>query len=108
MGCCASTSSWNSTSIEERVSPSFWGIAPCGQKRTRGPFSGHVPKVKHLPSIPNRIITNGKSRTSCLFTQQGGKGVNQDAVIVWEVSYASSIKNMDQLIGPIFIERPMW
>ncbi|KAM7498166.1 hypothetical protein LguiA_022580 [Lonicera macranthoides] len=84
MGCCVSTSSWNSRSIEERVSPSFWGIAPCGRKRTRGPFSGHVPKVKHLPSIPNRIITNGMSQTSCLFTQQGGKGVNQDAAIVWE------------------------
>ncbi|KAH9792501.1 putative protein phosphatase 2C 52 [Citrus sinensis] len=27
---------------------------------------------------------NGKSRTSCIFTQQGRKGINQDAMIVWE------------------------
>lgn len=40
--------------------------------------------LHNLVSIPNRIIGNGKSRSSCIFTQQGRKGINQDAMIVWE------------------------
>ncbi|KAI3787968.1 hypothetical protein L2E82_00501 [Cichorium intybus] len=37
-----------------------------------------------MTSMPNRIFTNRKSQSSCIFTQQGRKGVNQDAMIVWE------------------------
>lgn len=59
----------------------------CRRKRTRRTFSDHATTLQHLASIPNRIFTNGKSRASCIFTQQGRKGINQDAMIVWEVSY---------------------
>ena len=85
MGSCVSTSSrstCSSGSNGETVSPSCF----CGQKRTRRTFSDHVVSLQHLPSIPNRIFMNGKSRTSCIFTQQGRKGINQDAMVVWEVS----------------------
>lgn len=58
------------------------------RKKSRRTFSDHVIALKHLSSIPNRIFTNGKSRTSCIYTQQGRKGINQDAMIVWEVSRA--------------------
>ncbi|KAG6661417.1 hypothetical protein I3843_03G167600 [Carya illinoinensis] len=83
MGGCVSTSSrstCSSRSNGETVSPSCF----CGQKRTRRTFSDHVVGLQHLPSIPSRIFMNGKSRTSCIFTQQGRKGINQDAMIVWE------------------------
>ncbi|KAH7532912.1 probable protein phosphatase 2C 52 [Ziziphus jujuba] len=87
MGACVSTSSkstCSSRSNGETVSPSCLGIRVCGQKRTKRTFSDHVTTLQHLPSIPNRIFMNGKSRTSCIFTQQGRKGINQDAMVVWE------------------------
>lgn len=89
MGCCVSTSSRSTCSSKsngDTVSPSCLEIGFCGQKRTRRTFSDHVISLHHLPSLPSRIFSNGKSRGSCIFTQQGRKGINQDAMIVWEVS----------------------
>ncbi|XP_028751857.1 probable protein phosphatase 2C 52 [Neltuma alba] len=87
MGCCVSTSSRSTCSSKsngDTISPSCLEVGFCGQKRTRRTFSDHVIALQNLPSLPNRIFTNGKSRTSCIFTQQGKKGINQDAMIVWE------------------------
>ncbi|KAI4333995.1 hypothetical protein L6164_018738 [Bauhinia variegata] len=87
MGCCVSTSSKSSCSSRsngETLSPRCLGIGFCGQKSSRKTFSDHVISLHHLPSLPNRIFSNGKSRSSCIFTQQGRKGINQDAMIVWE------------------------
>lgn len=89
MGSCISTSSRSTCSSKsngDMVSPSCLEIGCCGQKRTRRTFSDHVISLHHLPSLPSRIFSNGKSRGSCIFTQQGRKGINQDAMIVWEVS----------------------
>ncbi|KAG0473878.1 hypothetical protein HPP92_015735 [Vanilla planifolia] len=38
-----------------------------------------------LHRVPGRMILNGASEVACLFTQQGKKGTNQDAMIVWEL-----------------------
>lgn len=38
-----------------------------------------------LQRIPGRMFANGSSSVACLYTQQGKKGANQDAMIVWEV-----------------------
>lgn len=38
-----------------------------------------------LHRIPGRLFTNGFTDMASLFTQQGKKGTNQDAMIVWEV-----------------------
>ncbi|BFG26315.1 putative protein phosphatase 2C 52 [Prunus yedoensis var. nudiflora] len=87
MGACVSTSSRSTRSSRsngETVAHSFLGIGFCGQKRTKKTFSDHVYTLQTLHSIPNRIFTNGKSRASCIFTQQGRKGINQDAMVVWE------------------------
>ncbi|XP_061337580.1 probable protein phosphatase 2C 52 [Gastrolobium bilobum] len=87
MGCCVSTSSKSTCSSKsngDMVSPSCLEIGFCGQKRARRTFSDHVVSLHQLPSLPNRVFTNGKSRSSCVFTQQGRKGINQDAMIVWE------------------------
>lgn len=37
-----------------------------------------------LHRIPGRIFLNGSSEVASLFTQQGKKGTNQDAMVVWE------------------------
>ncbi|MCO5550107.1 hypothetical protein L7F22_003587 [Adiantum nelumboides] len=37
-----------------------------------------------LSRIPGRIFNNGSTSSTCAFTQQGKKGTNQDAMLVWE------------------------
>lgn len=37
-----------------------------------------------LCRMPGRMSTNGSSSCACIFTQQGRKGTNQDAMVVWE------------------------
>ncbi|KAI4302055.1 hypothetical protein L6164_035273 [Bauhinia variegata] len=41
-------------------------------------------KGEPLHRIPGRMFMNGSSQAASLFTQQGKKGTNQDAMIVWE------------------------
>ncbi|KAJ8763764.1 hypothetical protein K2173_003546 [Erythroxylum novogranatense] len=87
MGSCISTSSQSTSSSRsngEPITPCCLDVGFCGQKRTKRTFYDHVVALQHLPSMPNRIFSNGKSRTSCIFTQQGRKGINQDAMVVWE------------------------
>ncbi|CAL5403618.1 unnamed protein product [Camellia sinensis] len=87
MGSCVSTSSRSSHTNRNNggcVSRSRLGLGMCRRKRNRKTFSDHVTTLQHFSSIPNRIFMNGKSRSSCIFTQQGRKGINQDAMVVWE------------------------
>ncbi|XP_059284595.1 probable protein phosphatase 2C 52 [Lycium ferocissimum] len=95
MGGCVSTSSRSTCSSSrsngERVSPECLGIRMFTRKRIRKTFSDPVTTLQHLSSIPNRIFKNGKSRTSCIFTQQGRKGINQDAMVVWEDFMAEDV-----------------
>uniref|UniRef100_A0A1J3DUG8 protein-serine/threonine phosphatase n=1 Tax=Noccaea caerulescens TaxID=107243 RepID=A0A1J3DUG8_NOCCA len=79
MGGCVSKSS-----NEEHMDRPCLGMGCCGSKMGKGTFSDHIVSVQNLVSVPNRITSNGKSRNSCIFTQQGRKGINQDAMIVWE------------------------
>ncbi|KAJ3694645.1 hypothetical protein LUZ60_000022 [Juncus effusus] len=37
-----------------------------------------------LKKVSRRMVSNGSSHVACLHTQQGKKGTNQDAMIVWE------------------------
>ncbi|GMI78627.1 hypothetical protein like AT1G79630 [Hibiscus trionum] len=56
-----------------------------GSGRWRKKPSGLVPMDEaehHL--IPGRMFLNGASSVACLYTQQGKKGTNQDAMLVWE------------------------
>ncbi|KAL3650115.1 hypothetical protein CASFOL_006518 [Castilleja foliolosa] len=41
-------------------------------------------KEERLHRIPGRMFLNGSSEIASMFTQQGKKGTNQDAMIVWE------------------------
>ncbi|XP_073159227.1 probable protein phosphatase 2C 6 [Henckelia pumila] len=40
--------------------------------------------AERLFQIPGRLFSNGATRIASLYTQQGKKGTNQDAMIVWE------------------------
>lgn len=94
MGGCVSTSNHSTCSSRsngERVSPECLGKSMFSRKRIRKTFSDPVTTLQHLTSIPNRIFKNGKSRTSCIFTQQGRKGINQDAMVVWEDFMAEDV-----------------
>ncbi|KZV54396.1 putative protein phosphatase 2C 52-like [Dorcoceras hygrometricum] len=93
MGGCVSISSrsnCNSRSNGESVSSSCLWMDMIRQKRRRT-FSDHVTTLQHLSSVPNRILANGRSHSSCIFTQQGRKGINQDAMIVWEGFFAEDV-----------------
>ncbi|CAD5327018.1 unnamed protein product [Arabidopsis thaliana] len=88
MGGCVSTSSKSTCSSwsngEKPVRRPYLGIGCCLSKRAKRTFSDHIVSLQNLTSIPNRITSSSKSRSSCIFTQQGRKGINQDAMIVWE------------------------
>lgn len=46
-----------------------------------------APREDQLGTVPGRIFSNdGRSRTASVFTQQGRKGINQDAMLIWDVS----------------------
>lgn len=42
-------------------------------------------REEHVRDTPGRMFSNGSSEIASLFTQQGKKGTNQDAMVVWEV-----------------------
>ncbi|XP_023534167.1 probable protein phosphatase 2C 52 [Cucurbita pepo subsp. pepo] len=87
MGICLSTGnqcSCNGGANGERISGSCLGIRVSGRIERKRTFSDHTFSIQHLNSIPNRLVYNGKTRNSCIFTQQGRKGINQDAMVVWE------------------------
>ncbi|KAK3123792.1 hypothetical protein QOZ80_8AG0636100 [Eleusine coracana subsp. coracana] len=83
------------------------GAAPAWRKRSRGgregaaaggAFSSGGKKVPggggemtedELARVAGRMCANGSSAAACLHTQQGRKGTNQDAMVVWE-SFNSS------------------
>lgn len=54
------------------------------KKKTSRSSSFNSQKEEHLHRIPGRMFLNGSSQAASLFTQQGKKGTNQDAMIVWE------------------------
>ncbi|XP_031405614.1 probable protein phosphatase 2C 6 isoform X2 [Punica granatum] len=43
--------------------------------------------------VAGKMCSNGASDFACLYTQQGKKGTNQDAMLVWEVSCGPTLSN---------------
>ncbi|CAL4999595.1 unnamed protein product [Urochloa decumbens] len=72
------------------------GDGPAWRKRSRGIREGAAVGGKKLPGgggemtedelarVSGRMYGNGTSAVACLHTQQGRKGTNQDAMVVWE------------------------
>ncbi|KAH9607700.1 hypothetical protein KSS87_010963 [Heliosperma pusillum] len=70
-------------------SPSSPGLGLRRRKNSKKRFgsrssSFEYKKDEHLLKIPGRLFSNGSSEIASLFTQQGKKGTNQDAMLVWE------------------------
>lgn len=40
-----------------------------------------------IPQVLGRLVSNGSSKIACLYTHQGKKGTNQDAMLVYEVHF---------------------
>ncbi|XP_073129858.1 probable protein phosphatase 2C 33 [Henckelia pumila] len=66
--------------------------SPIGVRKRKGPkrrlgsrnSSFDFRAEEQLHRTPGRLFLNGSSEIASLFTQQGKKGTNQDAMIVWE------------------------
>ncbi|KAL2473176.1 putative protein phosphatase 2C 6 [Forsythia ovata] len=66
------------------------------KKSSSGDFAAFISKLsgggaavaaaeeRALHQIQGRLFSNGANGIACLYTQQGKKGTNQDAMIVWE------------------------
>ncbi|XP_024967425.1 probable protein phosphatase 2C 66 [Cynara cardunculus var. scolymus] len=72
-----------------------WWKSKSGRKINRKPIDlkfkfgggggrGRAAEERALHQVPGRLFGNGSSSIACLHTQQGKKGTNQDAMIVWE------------------------
>lgn len=48
-----------------------------------------------LAMTPGRMFRTGASDNACIFTQQGRKGCNQDAMLVWEVSKQANEQKLE-------------
>lgn len=85
MGSCLSTdggSSYGCCSI-----PCAPSSAKRRDKKNKTSLQAAVAEAQtdaHLARIPGRMFMNGSSNIACMFTQQGRKGTNQDAMLVWE------------------------
>ncbi|CAM8942543.1 unnamed protein product [Rhodiola kirilowii] len=85
MGSCFSAESRNSLPL----SPSSTSMGIRKRKTTRKKMGSRNSSFEYrnedyLHRIPGRLFLNGSTELASLFTQQGKKGTNQDAMLVWE------------------------
>lgn len=94
MGCCASTPHAVGGGVDEereRENEQQWQQAADGKLGRHKDAEESLLQAESkadalLAIIPGRMVSNGASDAACVFTQQGRKGTNQDAMVVWEVS----------------------
>ena len=99
MGSCLSSdgSGGGGSSRSSSSAPSSPLLSPASKKGRSGGGTGRRRRPggssldseqQRLHKIPGRMFLNGASSVASLFTQQGKKGTNQDAMIVWEVRFS--------------------
>lgn len=84
MGSCLS---WDgSSAVSYTTAPS----SPSSSSSLKGDNSRKIRRNSSLEMwlhrIPGRIFLNGSADNASLFTRQGKKGINQDAMVFWEVN----------------------
>ncbi|PIA29895.1 hypothetical protein AQUCO_05800167v1 [Aquilegia coerulea] len=82
MGSCLSADGRSSISYSP-TTPSGGGKKKPLKKKP-GSRSFDSKRDEQLRRIPGRMFLNGATDIASIFTQQGKKGTNQDAMIVWE------------------------
>jgi serine/threonine protein phosphatase PrpC len=80
MGCCVSSP----VVVEDEQQQQQQQDGGGGKKEVLQNFSAEAKADALLAMIPGRMFANGASNNACIFTQQGRKGTNQDAMVVWE------------------------
>ncbi|KAL1205607.1 putative protein phosphatase 2C 18 [Cardamine amara subsp. amara] len=70
-----STTSSAAETTEERFGSGRW-------RRPRDSKCGG--EIEGIEQVLGRLVSNGSSKIACLYTQQGKKGTNQDAMLVFE------------------------
>lgn len=85
MGSCLSAES-RSPCPGTPSSPGFGVKKKKNSKKRQGSRNSSFDYRREEPlhRIPGRLFLNGSSEIASLFTQQGKKGTNQDAMLVWE------------------------
>lgn len=93
MGSCLSSSSSSSAGGSKRSLHGSSNVPPrrkTSRRRSSSSCSSSFDNIGEeeplLHRIPGRMFLNGSTDNASLFSQQGKKGPNQDAMIVWEVS----------------------
>lgn len=62
--------------------------ARLGSGRWRRPIDSKCGgEIEGIEQVLGRLVSNGSSKIACLYTQQGKKGTNQDAMLVFEVRF---------------------
>ncbi|OAP12677.1 hypothetical protein AXX17_AT1G74450 [Arabidopsis thaliana] len=89
----ASSTATTAETVEERSGSGRW-------RRPRDLKGGG--DIEGIPQVLGRLVSNGSSKIACLYTQQGKKGTNQDAMLVFEVRFFYLSKN-SSFLQPIWI-----
>ncbi|CAN7009710.1 unnamed protein product [Brassica rapa subsp. trilocularis] len=88
MGSCLSAESMSPTTPGSPCSPGFGVKKRKNSKKRLGSrnssFNHRRDDDDPSSTVPGRMFLNGSSEVACIFTQQGKKGPNQDAMVVWE------------------------
>ncbi|TVU05288.1 hypothetical protein EJB05_48446 [Eragrostis curvula] len=90
MGSCLSSEApaagagpaWRKRRLGVREGAAAGGAFSSGGKKLPG--GGGEMTEDELARVAGRMCANGSSAAACLHTQQGRKGTNQDAMVVWE------------------------
>lgn len=86
MGSCLSAESRSPHASSSPLTPNLGVKKWKNSKKRPGSRNSSFDYRREEPlhRIPGRMFLNGSSEVASLFTQQGKKGTNQDAMIVWE------------------------
>ncbi|CAA6664114.1 unnamed protein product [Spirodela intermedia] len=85
MGSCLSSDGQRGSPTSSEAAASGTNRKQRGVTKRQGTRGYSDPRTDELlHRIPGRMFLNGASSVASLFTQQGKKGINQDAMIVWE------------------------
>ena len=83
--CAAISSISTSSSADNKKKSKRQSSGRWKKKSAAASDEGELLRQMMIPEN-GRMVMNGASKVACLYTQQGKKGTNQDAMLVWEVS----------------------
>uniref|UniRef100_A0A0C9S124 TSA: Wollemia nobilis Ref_Wollemi_Transcript_28262_2452 transcribed RNA sequence n=1 Tax=Wollemia nobilis TaxID=56998 RepID=A0A0C9S124_9CONI len=87
MGSCVSTDGRSSNTLPRSASSSRSRMRGRRNRRKMAGMENTATETRadeQIGKVRGRMFVNGASNMACMFTQQGRKGTNQDAMLVWE------------------------